>query len=433
MKRGLKYWIFLPGLLVASVTAGQNRTTLTEANADCSGIIDLLAKDTVFGPTTAPAGPGKTLEISGDKNSLTAFEKEHNTVWYRFKVPYDGVFTFEVIPLNIRDDYDFILYKYSGKNFCAEVAGKTARPVRTCISRNDPAQGSVTGLKKEAQEELVHSGPGPSWCKPLPVKKGEIYVLVLDNVYPNGKGHTLKLHFSKTVAPVIRQVTEQVAPHETVAPKYPRILFKVIDKETKRPVKANIEIINKRDPEGTPLLKADSTSGSEASLALNTAYFLRAEAIGYFGYIYEIKTSNTVTDLNHTVTLERIAAGKNVVFDNILFYGDQARFLPESNASLQTLARTMVQNPKLVIEVEGHVNWPKMMQGNDSEAMQNHNQTLSEDRARAVVEYLISKGIDKDRMTWVGYGSTRMLYPEARSEEEMKQNRRVEIKIVSNE
>lgn len=430
----LKLFLLFTGLLFWSLfTSAQSKTSLTEDNGDCSCIIDLLAADTVFGPTTAPVGPGKFIEISGEKNSLTSFEKEHHTVWYRFKVPYDATFTFEVIPQSIKDDYDFILYKYTGKNFCAEVTKKTTAPVRTCISRNDPKQGSCTGLKKGAEDDFIHSGPGASWCKPLPVKKGEVYVLVLDNVYPSGKGHTLKLHFSKKPAPVQPQVTEQVGPQVTVTPQQSKLILTIIDRTTKQPLKANVEIVTKKNPDGTPVFKVDSTNTAESALGLNTVYFVRTEAANYFGSVKEVKTTAVAREIALTIELDRIVAGKNVIFDNILFYGDQARFLPESTPSLQTLASTMNRNPKLVIEVQGHVNWPKMMSENNSPAMAEHNQELSEERAKAVVDYLRTNGVESRRMTWKGYGSTRMIYPDARSEEQMKQNRRVEIVIISNE
>lgn len=417
--------------LLVSASFGQTRTNLTEANADCSGIIDLLAGDTVFGPTTAPVGPGKTLEISGEKNSLTSFEKEHNTVWYRFRVQSDGQLLFDVIPLNTNDDYDFILYRYSGKNFCSEVTNKTLNPVRTCISRNDPAQGSRTGLKQGVDDEFIHSGPGASWCKSLPVKKGEIYVLVLDNVYPSGKGHTLKMRISKTVTPAPDPMVEQ-AP-EPIPAKKTKLVIKIIDKETKRPLKANLEIVDKRNADGPPLHSGDSVDHQEVLLDLSTTVLVKAEAANYFGAIKEFKTSTTAGTTTLTIALDRLVAGKNVVFENILFYGDQARFLPESTPSLQILSKTMLQNPNLVIEVEGHVNCPSMMESCETQTMQNFNNRLSDDRAKAVVDYLVSKGISAERMTYKGYGATRMVYPDARSEDQMKQNRRVEIVIISNE
>ena len=56
---------------------------------------------------------------------------------------------------------------------------------------------SVTGLSKSADVDFVRSGPGEQFSRALNVNEGETYYLVLDNVYDNGSGHTLNLHYSE--------------------------------------------------------------------------------------------------------------------------------------------------------------------------------------------------------------------------------------------
>lgn len=68
--------------------------------------------------------------------------------------------------------------------------------MRTCISRNDKSLKSMTGLSADAEHEYIHSGVGESYVKALPVKAGEWYYLLVDNVYSNGGGHTVKLRCS---------------------------------------------------------------------------------------------------------------------------------------------------------------------------------------------------------------------------------------------
>jgi outer membrane protein OmpA-like peptidoglycan-associated protein len=48
-----------------------------------------------------------------------------------------------------------------------------------------------------------------------------------------------------------------------------------------------------------------------------------------------------------------------------------------------------------------------------------------------IYTYLINKGIKDKRMSTIGYGATRMLFPDAYTESEMAQNRRVEINVIS--
>ena len=410
-----------------NLSMGQSRTTLTAANSDCGGIIDLLPADSVFGPTTAPIGQGTNLEISGEKDGLYAFEKEHNTVWYRFRVPFDGILTFDVIPLSVKDDYDFLLYKFTGKNFCAEVYKQLTKPVRSCLSRNDPALGSRTGLKSGAEDEFVHAGPGASYCKPLTVKKGEVYVLVLDNVYAGGKGHTLKLHYSKAAAVVAQQL---VKPTGDKRPPVD-LSVKIIDRKSRLPVKANIKIQIKKNS-GTPVKLLDSVSTISVGLECLTSYVISTEAINYFGCVKEVSTTSSPGNMSVVIEMDRIAAGVNVIFEDILFAGNEARFLSESTPSLEALLNTMKQNPRLVIVIQGHVNCPVDWESCKGQKMQDFNMNLSLARAKAVRDYLVGEGIDESRMSYQGYGANRMLYPDAKSEDKMKRNRRVEIVIVSN-
>ena len=86
----------------------------------------------------------------------------------------------------------------------------------------------------------------------------------------------------------------------------------------------------------------------------------------------------------------------------------------------------MNQNPNVAIEVEGHVNGPGQKNSKDY-------QELSYNRAYAVKAYLIKSGVDKGRIDFKGYGNSKMLYPNPNSPFQESANRRVEIKITSNE
>ena len=412
------------------ICKGQEKYKILPENADCSSLIDLLPKDTIYGPTSAPSGPGAVVEISGDKTSPTAFETEHNTVWYRFRMPDDCVLTFDIIPVSTKDDYDFILYKYSGKNFCNDVLSKTLKPVRAYISRNDPSIGSRTGLAAGATDEFVHSGPGKSYCKPLNAKKGELYVLVLDNVYPGGSGHTLRLHFH--ISRATAQQNQNNNPNPVQVPERSSLSVTIVDKETHELVKATARLYIKQRKLGTPISTFDSVTSFNTGLDANSNFILKIETPGYFDYSKEIKTVLQAENMVIQAELDKIIVGKNVVFDNILFYGNEARFLPEASPVLESLASTLKKNPRMKIKIEGHVNCPTTWEDCATQRMQDFNRNLSINRAKAVYEYLMEEGIDPLRLSYEGYGATRMLYPDARSEEKMKLNRRVEIVIVSN-
>lgn len=420
--------LFVSGFLMSLQLMAQSAYTIKPENADCNKPLEI--KDTIFGPTNAPSGFGSIMEISGDKTSLYAFEKEHNTCWYFFKAKYDALLQLEIIPVNSNDDYDFILYKYSGKTFCKDVAEKKVNPVRSCISRNDKKIKSRTGLSNQATEEFIHSGPGASFSKSLRVKKGEIYYLVTDNVYPKGSGHTVILHYSeikKTAETPKPEVKNPVKKTITV-PASDTVIISVLDKETRQPVKSNLKIYLSNKTGSQLQSFADSVSFFMTILPVSATYVVKTDARTYFDNAVSFKTCACGKKITLTIELSRIKVGQNVVFDNILFYGNEARILPESKPALEVIATTMKRNPSLHIEVQGHVNCPTTW--SDCDHMEEHNMQLSINRAKAVYDYLNDNGIDTQRMTFKGYGATKMIYPDARSEDKMKKNRRVEILVT---
>ncbi len=87
----------------------------------------------------------------------------------------------------------------------------------------------------------------------------------------------------------------------------------------------------------------------------------------------------------------------------------------------------MQKNKKLVIQIEGHVNKGTVTTEKDEK----FNQTLSEQRALTIYNYLIKKGINKSRLSTIGLSASQMLFPVPKNEVEQEANRRVEVKITS--
>lgn len=174
---------------------GQSIITLP---ADCGDITHpVVLTDTVYGPTSAPSGHGTDLEFSGNAVDDSLYvEDEHNTAWYKYTVPCPCELTFDITPVSINDDYDFMLFlaRNPPADYAQRVRSKIVRPVRSCISRNDKKLKSMTGLSKDVDQKYIHQGVGPSYVASLPVNKGDQLYLMVDNVYQNGRGHTLHIH-----------------------------------------------------------------------------------------------------------------------------------------------------------------------------------------------------------------------------------------------
>ncbi len=124
-----------------------------------------------------------------------------------------------------------------------------------------------------------------------------------------------------------------------------------------------------------------------------------------------------------TKQIRNSKVGETVKLPNIYFYNNSARIVPKSESSLYDLLCVMQDNPKLKIEIQGHICCQ----------MVNDFGNISTARARAIYNYLLRNKIDRKRMKFQGYGVLGPIHkiPEQNQTEE-DENRRVEILILEN-
>jgi outer membrane protein OmpA-like peptidoglycan-associated protein len=114
------------------------------------------------------------------------------------------------------------------------------------------------------------------------------------------------------------------------------------------------------------------------------------------------------------------------VIDNIYYKFDKYQLEPESYPSLDKIVKMLQDNPTMVIELSGHT---------DSKGSDAYNQKLSQLRAESCVEYIVSKGISRDRLTAKGYGEAIPVAPNKTDDgkdnpEGRGKNRRTEFKVL---
>ena len=109
-----------------------------------------------------------------------------------------------------------------------------------------------------------------------------------------------------------------------------------------------------------------------------------------------------------------------VALPNVQFYTDQAVLLPSSSKELVTVAEYMVNNPEATAEIYGHT---------DSVGNDQHNMELSQRRAEAVKSFLVSLGVEPNRINAIGFGETRPKASNGTPEGRLM-NRRVEMKLT---
>ena len=117
---------------------------------------------------------------------------------------------------------------------------------------------------------------------------------------------------------------------------------------------------------------------------------------------------------------EDVKVGQTIQLNNIYFEFNKAQLLPESFPELDKVVDFLKQTPTIEIELSGHT---------DNVGSDDYNMTLSQKRADAVKDYLVSKGIAANRLQSKGYGKTKPIATNA-TESGREQNRRVEFTIL---
>ncbi|UII28356.1 OmpA family protein [Fulvivirga maritima] len=121
------------------------------------------------------------------------------------------------------------------------------------------------------------------------------------------------------------------------------------------------------------------------------------------------------------MVLEKIEKDKIFVLENIYYDLDKSDIREDAARELDKLVTILNDNPELVIELSSHT---------DARQTDEYNLKLSQRRAKSAVDYLVSQGIDSKRLTAKGYGESKLLIPNAQTEEEHQVNRRTEFKIL---
>jgi len=315
------------------------KKTLLPIAGDCNAAIKLnLGKYVSYGPTIAPIGFGAVQEMRGkNKKNCFGFEHEHNSAWYYFDVAFNGNLLLEIIPVDSANDYDFMIFKYTDSSFCDMLAKQKITPVRSNISRSGKGEICSTGLSAFGKANLVHAGPGETFSKPLEVQKGERYYLVLDNVYPNGLGHTIRLGYEKVV-----QLGGVVLNEENKPIRADVVLEDSQGKEVKK---------TKSDSEGKYSMDASLWSKNSYTLSFfNDSSFVNSKALS--ADLLE-KTNYKINDIK--IVLPKLRGGKKYILGGINFYGGSPVLLQQSYSSVYSLSKLMKKNKKMTIRIEGHI------------------------------------------------------------------------------
>ena len=398
-------------VVVLSVTLqAQSPACLTQDNGDCKGAI--VISDSVYHQPSAVRGFGNKLEIKENpKEDLQWFDREHHSTWYKFRSPGDTKLTFEIIPDNIEDDIDFLVFEGAIPGICDKIATRQVLPIRSNISRNDKSNRSICGLRKDAPENFVRSGVGSSFSQAIEVRKGDLFYLAIDYQERPLAGYTIRFHYDPPPPPELEESSEK---------QQQQLVVNILDAKTGNPLDATLTI------DGMLFDQVVEAKGnSQYNFEMDMYRNLKISCVrkGYMFQTLRVK-GNTEPTVTVDLKLTPIGPGERVVLDDIRFVGNEYQVMRQSEASLLTLLRFMEENTKVKIEIEGHVNGPTFK--NKKEFID-----LSTSRAKTVYDFLLVNDIEPERIAYLGLGNSQMLFPEPKNKEQSEANRRVEIKVIA--
>jgi outer membrane protein OmpA-like peptidoglycan-associated protein/tetratricopeptide (TPR) repeat protein len=171
--------------------------------------------------------------------------------------------------------------------------------------------------------------------------------------------------------------------------------------------------------------KTNSKGMVQYNVECGTFYSLQVSADNYETATIVLEKSNEKETTTQVQLLpeEVIITEKEVILKSIYFDFDRSNITAQGAKELDKLVNVMKKYPEMVIFVKSHT---------DSKGKDDYNLNLSEQRAQATVQYVISKGIDKERISGKGFGATepKINCGKKCTEEQHAQNRRSEFLIV---
>lgn len=393
---------------------------------DCLFAIPLEI-DKPYGPTSAPDGAGRIQEVVADKTHPYIFDREHNTVWYKITVPYNGELEISIVQLSQWDDYDFLVYRNTGSYFSNQVMMNKVSPVAvnmagidsaamfaavmkggkgsgerkaTAAAQNGGGTPAAQGTKKkqgqegdlpgfelapdakptigmfsDATDRMLTKEQTGRFIKSIPVHMGEEYYIVLDNRTLNGQGHIIKASI-------------HVDAYE------PLVLF--YDKKGRKYVDVDLMILERGGKEGErPIVKDEHYRGGKVKFVPGFSYLLYAKRDGFFSIYKEFNSMDLMMhDTIMLYNMERTERGSSFQIKNLEFESDEALLIGNYDSILTDYLLMFRNHPEVNFLVKGYV----QSYGVNAEA----DMLLSLDRAKSIKEWFVKKGIDAKRITTAG-------------------------------
>ena len=214
------------------------------------------------------------------------------------------------------------------------------------------------------------------------------------------------------------EMREDIRPNKTLW-----VQGKVFDSTTKEGLPSAVELID--IVSGQTLVKVQTNESGHylITLPLGKDYAFNVNRKGYLFYSRNFPFSQKTPDSTYTIDigLQPIEANASVILNNIFFDVNEFELKQQSVAELNRVVELLNDNPGIKILISGHT---------DNTGKAADNLKLSNNRAKAVVDYLITKGIETARLQYKGFGASQPVTDNT-TEEGRAGNRRTELTILS--
>lgn len=199
---------------------------------------------------------------------------------------------------------------------------------------------------------------------------------------------------------------------------------RVFNKKTGQGLPSAVELTDINTRKLVTLIQTDEEGNYLVTLPEGSSYAFNVNRKGFLFYSENFSLERPATDSSYTkdIPLQPIETGAAIVLKNIFFDSRDFNLKPASMTELDKLVTLLTDNPTLRIQISGHT---------DNVGQAKDNILLSENRAKSVVNYLVSKGIDAKRLVYKGFGAEKPIADNT-TENGRALNRRTEMSVLSN-
>lgn len=288
--------------------------------------------------------------------------------------------------------------------FKGKVMDDKGNPLESKITIRDKSKGEIAGTFESNSETGKFL---------ISLSSGKIYGV---EVFAEGfipHNESLDIPYKSDYQEIVKEII--------LRPKVAYMSGSVVN-EKDEPLAAQIEVVDNVTNQVIGKFQSDASGKFRITVPTGKNYGVVFNKQGYLfqSVNAEIPDSADYEKDLGKIILQKVDIGKKIVLNNIFFDFNKASLRQESIAELDRAVKLMNEIKSLQIEISGHT---------DNIGTEAYNLKLSEQRAKAVVSHLISKGIDKKRLIYKGYGFSQPIAAND-TEEGRQMNRRTEFKVL---